>query len=64
MTKPPEMPVDANVASARRVGAPAGALAAAPGVVHCFVDGEELRRMLANMAAAELVSLIVQAALG
>lgn len=30
------------------------------GVVHCFVEHEELRRLLANMAAIELLSVMLQ----
>jgi hypothetical protein len=30
------------------------------GVVHCFVGPEELRRLVATMAAIELVSMMMQ----
>jgi hypothetical protein len=33
------------------------------GVVRCFVDAQDLRRLLANMAAAELVGVIIQSEL-
>jgi hypothetical protein len=34
------------------------------GVVHCFVEPGELRRMLATLVAIEMAGAIVQAALG
>jgi hypothetical protein len=33
------------------------------GVVHCFIDHEELRRLLSIMAGTELVSEMVQSVL-
>lgn len=46
-------PADVRTAASRPARSPLG-------VVHCFVEGDELRRLIANMAAVELLTVIIQ----
>ena len=67
MTKPPPMSAkrtSGDMSSAETVDGAARTVTSPLGVVHCFVEGDELRRLLAKMAAAELASVMIQSALG